>query len=113
MGNTPLHEAAIWGHSEVVEYIKQNLTEKNPKNNKGQTPANLAGNNEKSSFVDFLTGQKLGRELVCYDCICLKIRVDKARTCGYWHSVKRKKHKKQGETEINHWSKILDDKWIL
>ena len=38
LGNTPLHAAALWGHVEVFELILANVEEKNPSNNRGQTP---------------------------------------------------------------------------
>ena len=103
-GNTPFDEAAIWGHSEVCKFIQ----EQNPKTIKEKTDRDLAINKKKTAFVDFLNGKKIrSYKTSCVNGLCLMIRVDKATKCGYWHAIKRKKNKKQGETEIDHCPNIF------
>ena len=57
-----------------------------------------------ADFVDFLNGQKIrSSKDSCLNEECLMIRVDITTKCGYWHAVKRKRNKKQGGTEIDHY----------
>ena len=37
-GDTPLHAAARYGHTEVVKFILSNVVDKNPVNDNGDTP---------------------------------------------------------------------------
>ena len=39
---TPLHMAAIYGHSDICKLIIENVDETNPKNIHGETPMDLA-----------------------------------------------------------------------
>ena len=52
-GNTPLHEAARNGHWEVCKLIARNVGNKNPVNNKGKTPLDLAKDGGNIDIVQY------------------------------------------------------------
>ena len=45
-GETPLHTATRYGHTEIVEFILANVVDKNPVNENGDTPLSLAAKYE-------------------------------------------------------------------
>ncbi len=64
-GVTPLHEAALWGHNEVVELLIANGAEVNAKDDDDQTPLDWAIKYKQTEIADLLRkhGGKTSEEL--------------------------------------------------
>ena len=52
-GDTPLHAAARYGHTEIVKFILANVVDKHPVNDYGQTPFFEATKNGFKEFKDY------------------------------------------------------------
>ena len=53
-GTTPLHTAALNGHSEIVKIILDVVEDKNPKGPCGQTPLHYAANNSHTTICEII-----------------------------------------------------------
>ncbi|KAL6080674.1 Poly [ADP-ribose] polymerase tankyrase-2 [Balamuthia mandrillaris] len=64
-GKTALHEAARWGHTNVIEFLLDNKAELEARTNEGSTPLHLAAMNGKDDAVRFLISK--GADINCVD----------------------------------------------